>query len=358
MLGFSGKYPWFVVHNTESCYLKFWIDKETKLLVNEYNPELRLREINAPTRALKELQGRLAYSIFNKLPRHEANFAYMKGKNIKMAAEKMSGNDILIRIDLKDFFPSHGEWYIKERLHAITGYPKELCWFMARLCTLHKKLPQGAVTSPVLSIVLNHEMDAKIAEIAAEHGFEYARYADDLCFAGKERDNKACWDFIKKVVPILRPFKVNWDKLAIMRNKAYSYTHGIQIDGVLPAWYEKYTDRYVCTPNNAGVFIHKLGHEEMYPAELELIKADMPSNCIAKEKKWYVQSIQRMLGLHLTSGVKYPRDKYNKMRMEAMLVAKGSEHVNPHKFRGKLSFMRMVDPAKAKKIEEVLKKWE
>ena len=358
ILGFSGKFPWFVVHHPEMCYLKFWIDKSTKKIVTEFNPELSLREINAPTKALKELQGRLAYMVFNKLPKHEANFAYMKGKNIKMAADKLAGNDLLIRIDLKDFFPSHSLWYVKNRLHELTGYSEEICWFMARICTLNKKLPQGAVTSPMLSIVLNHDMDVRITEIAAKYGMEYARYADDLCFAGADRSNKMCWDFIHEIRGAIRPFKFNWDKVAIMRNSAYSYVHGVQVDGVLPAWYAKYSDTYQLKPNEDGVFIHKLGHEEMYPAEKDLIAADMPANCILREKRWYVQSIQRMLGLHLTAGVKYPRGKYNKMRMEAMLLAKGSNNVNPHKFRGKLAFMRMVDPAKATKIEEVLRKWE
>ena len=95
----------------------------------------------------------------------------------------------------------------------------------------------------------------------------------------------------------------------------------------------------------------------MYEAEIEIIRSLLPQGTTLKLKRWYIQSIQRMLGLNLTNGVRYPRDKYKRMRLEAMLVAKGADNINPHKFQGRLSFMRMVDPEKASKIEEVLTKW-
>ena len=44
------------------------------------------------------------------------------------------------------------------------------------------------------------------------------------------------------------------------------------------------------------------------------------------------------------------------MRLEAMLVAKEAEGINVKRFRGRLSFMRMVDPDKAAKIDTVIRK--
>lgn len=361
LLGFSGKYPWYVVHNTPSCYLRFWLDKDTKKIVPEFNEALRLREINAPTRALKELQGRLAMNIFNKLPKHEANFAYMKGKNIKMAAEALAGNGVLIRIDLKEFFPSHRSWYIRDKLHELTGYSKEICWFISKLCTLSKQLPQGAVTSPVLSIVLNYEIDCALEKLAAEYGLVYARYADDLCFAGDDRNNERCWDFIHKVKQVVRPFKINWDKVDVMRNRAYRYVHAIEVSNdhydVTAGWAKETFSNYIVAEKAGGTRISKLGHEELYPAEIQTIIEQLPFETNVKLDPWYVQSIQRMLGLHLTAGVKYPRQKYNRMRVEAMRVGKGDPDVNPHKFRGKLAFMRMVDPDKAAKIDAIVAKY-
>jgi hypothetical protein len=366
LLGFNGKFPWFVVHNQKQCYRMFYIDKDTKQIHNEFNPDLNLRTIAAPIAALKELQGRIAATYLNKLPKHEANYAYMRGKNIKMAAENHKDSDVLIKIDLKDFFPSHKDAYIRNKLHHVTGYEKQLCWFISKICTLDGALPQGAATSPVLSIVLNYEMDARLAELATAAGLVYTRYADDLCFSGVDRDNKQCWDFVRAIAKAVFPFRVNWDKVAVMRNKAYSYVCGVTITDPPAKTVEAMIkigecDGYVLKRKDNKVEYTKLGREPMSDAELAKLKdtlahtaPDTPLNI--EPKRWYVQSIKRMLGLHLTNGVRFPRAKYNQLRMEAMLVAKGAANVNAQRFKGRLAYLRMVDPAKAQKIDQVMLK--
>jgi hypothetical protein len=347
------------VHNAAECYQTFWIDKDTKCVVSEYNEDLNLREISAPNGSLKTLQGRLAGLVLSKLPKHDCNYAYMSGRNVRQAADTQVDGDVLIRIDLKDFFTHHYEPYVRAKLHELTGYSKEMCWFITKLCSLRGSLPQGAVTSPVLSVVLNYDMDVRISDIAAAHNLVYTRYADDLCFSGSDRNDAHLHSFINEVSHAVHPFRVNWKKVDIMRNSARSFVCGIEVRGVTPEM------EFNLIEEN-GFKVKRTASKLMYttskPVADDVITSISNSilstnaNVTVRPKRFYMQSIKRMLGMHLTDGINYPRDKYKKMRVEAMLVSKGATNVNVARFKGRLAFMRLVDPDKANKIDEIINK--
>lgn len=359
ILGYNGKFPWYVAQHSDECYKQFWIDKQTKKVVPEYNENLHLREISAPIKPLKVLQSRLVATIFNKLPKHEANYAYMAGRNVRNAAENHEDNEVLIRIDLKDFFTMHNEYYVRSKLHALTGYNKELCWFITKLCSLKGSLPQGSVTSPILSIILNFEMDVALTAIAKRYNMVYTRYADDLCFSGADRENDEFWRMIREVSDAIHPFKVNWDKVEIMRNKAYRYANGmtyIGTDAGLQKVAELAGEDYRMRRTTKKLIL--LMGKTQASLDMSKLVSFVSTEGIERAQihYYYVQSIKRVLGMNLTDGIKYPRDKYIKLRMEANLIAHGCKDVDLAKFRGRLGFMRLVDPAKAEKINKILAK--
>lgn len=363
LLGYNGKFPWYAIRHTEDCYTKFWIDKETKRFVGEFNPSLNLREINAPIASLKVLQGRLGALLFNVLPKHPANYAYMSGKNIRDAVENHTEGEVLIRIDMKNFFNMHNELYVRRKLHELTGYNKEICWFITKICSLNGCLPQGSATSPILSVVLNYEMDEAISAIAQKYGMVYTRYADDLCFSGPDKGNSVFWDMIRETSAAVHPFKVNWDKVEIMRNKSYRYLNGIEIRcgadsietvsskvaALFPNLKIKTQKNKVCLISNTEVPV------DVYNSIESTIREKVPNCGSLLKHHYYVQSIKRMLGVNLTDGIKFPRAKYLELRKEAFLITKG-EDINLAKFRGRLNFMRLIDPNKARKVEAILSK--
>lgn len=358
IIGYNGKFPWYVIRHTEDCYTKFWIDKETKRFVSEFNPSLNLREINAPIKALKVLQGRLGALLFNVLPKHPANYAYMSGKNIRDAVENHTEGDVLIRIDMKNFFNMHNELYVRRRLHELTGYNKELCWFITKICSLNGCLPQGSATSPILSVVLNYEMDEAIAALAQKYGMVYTRYADDLCFSGPDKGNGVFWDMIKETSAAVHPFKVNWDKVEIMRNKSYRYLNGVElrcgaanIESVCKTLADIYPSlRIKVQKNKVSLLTNGEMPENVYNSIVSVIQSNITNCGTLLKHYYYVQSIKRMLGVNLTDGIKFPRSKYLELRKEAFLITKG-EDINLAKFRGRLNFMRLIDPNKARKVE-------
>ena len=64
------------------------------------------REISHPSKELKGLQRWLVLRVFSRLPIHDSVYSYRNGLSIRDHAEVHKRNNYLIRIDLKDFFPS------------------------------------------------------------------------------------------------------------------------------------------------------------------------------------------------------------------------------------------------------------
>ena len=80
------------------------------------------------------------------------------------------------------FFPATSTDRVREYFHRI-GWDKQAAEVLTRLCTHRGGLPQGAPTSPRLSNLVNHGMDARLAGLATRLGCQYTRYADDLTFS-------------------------------------------------------------------------------------------------------------------------------------------------------------------------------
>ena len=344
-LGLSIKQMWFFIIKNNEQYATFYIDKDTREIVDEPDPARNLRTISAPKAGLKFAQSSLAYRLFKLLPMHEANFAYMRGKSIKHAAELQVDNEVLVKVDLKDFFGSHREGYVKSKLQEITGYNDRVCWLITKLCCKDGKLPQGSPASPVLSVVLNYQMDIELSKVP---GCTYARYADDITFSGPDAHDNMYWKIIKATQYIVRPFKINWDKVHIMRTRAYSYWCGIDIPKV-PGW--------ICPPMAVKIRARSNGTwritrvEPMDEATAEAIAQGLPYEKVL----YYVQDIRRMLGLHLSDTVKVPRNNYDRLRREAMLAGLG--YANEARFNGRVAYLRSIEPERALKITAIYEKY-
>lgn len=333
-LGVNYRLAWYYATNSRSAsvYNEFFIDKYTKEIVPYEQGRMerghrKLRYICAPAKGLKIIQSRIAQHILRKLPMHECNYAYMSGRGIAAAAERHVDDAVLVRIDLKDFFPNHSFPFIAKSLEQLTGLNKETCWFMTKLCTRRGEMPQGAVTSPMLSIVLNYDLDKKIADWAAEHGFTYTRYADDLFLGSKTDMNQAeLWNLIyNDFSKLVHPHIINFDKVAIMRNKKTSYVCGVKFKTL-----KELPDNIMgLSPVKKGSYVIVKSKRPFVANEYEglvnHIKGVVTDSFDFKPVRQFNCEIMRMLGLHLTAGVMYPRAKYNKLRLEAYNITKEVE---------------------------------
>lgn len=145
------------------------------------------REILAPAPQLKQVQRRIHRRLLRRLRAHPHATGFERGHSIVSNAFPHAGKDVVIRLDLKDFFGSIKVDCV-QRYFRFIGYDDEAAGLLTRLCTHEGALPAGAPTSPRLSNLVNYKLDARLAALAAARGLSYSRYADDITFSARQAD--------------------------------------------------------------------------------------------------------------------------------------------------------------------------
>jgi RNA-directed DNA polymerase len=160
------------------------------------------RLIMAPKRRLKAIQRKLLELLVGKLPLSENAHAFRRGRSIRTGAEPHVGKRFVLKLDLKDFFPSVTFARVRGLLIAY-GYSFPVATTLAVVMTEAERQPvevdgkvfhvpvsqrhcvQGAPTSPGICNALLLRLDHRLAGLAKKRGLVYTRYADDLTFSGE-----------------------------------------------------------------------------------------------------------------------------------------------------------------------------
>ena len=145
------------------------------------------RTITAPDDALKALQRRILRRLLSRLASHPAALGFERGHSIVTNALGHARRAVVLRMDLRDFFPSTSTERVRDYFRTI-GWNRPATDLLVKLCTYEGGLPQGAPTSPRLSNLVNHGLDARLAGLARAAGATYTRYADDLTFSFSQDD--------------------------------------------------------------------------------------------------------------------------------------------------------------------------
>lgn len=145
------------------------------------------RRILAPAPELKSLQRRLHRRLLARLPVHPAAVGFRRGESIVTHARRHQGQAAVLRLDLRDFFPSTSAKRVERYFRAI-GWNRQAAALLVKLCTADGGLPQGAPTSPVLSNLVNYRFDARIAAAAKLMNAVYSRYADDITLSFSDQE--------------------------------------------------------------------------------------------------------------------------------------------------------------------------
>jgi RNA-directed DNA polymerase len=180
-------------------------------------PNGSLRLIEQPSAALRGLQRKLLFQVLNRVPVHPAAYGFVRGKSVADHARLHTDKAIVIRIDLKDFFPSISPGRVYATFCALGIAPavaRTLCQLTTSALSSEQlrralftrfpaapsrvneyfqtwksvfgvpHLPQGAPTSPTLANLAAFRLDQRLTGLAARYDLAYSRYADDLTFSG------------------------------------------------------------------------------------------------------------------------------------------------------------------------------
>ncbi len=158
------------------------------------------RHLAAPHARLAAAQQWILANILERLPVEEQAHGFVKARSTVTNASPHVGRDVVVNLDLSDFFPSIGFRRVRGVFHRL-GYSEAAATVLALLCTEaprqiaeydgrryfvavgERALPQGACTSPALSNQVARKLDRRLRGMGARHGWTYTRYADDLTFS-------------------------------------------------------------------------------------------------------------------------------------------------------------------------------
>lgn len=173
LTGVHLKYLYSSVHSPSRYYREFAIQKRSG----------GTRTLREPYPLLKQVQRWILDGLLVKLPVSRHAFAYVPSRRIKDHASRHTGKQVVLRLDIKNFFPTLGGRRVSS-LFASLGYSPDLAEFLGDLCSFGRELPQGAPTSPALSNLLFRNLDNEISTIASSVDARYSRYADDMVISG------------------------------------------------------------------------------------------------------------------------------------------------------------------------------
>lgn len=144
------------------------------------------RVLHIPNVLLKHLQRATLFLLEkdNRLKYHRCATAFRPTNSVLANAKHHSRPGTLIRLDIRNFFPSITADRIASLLKSKHVHPR-LASLQAALMTHKGRLPQGAPSSPPLSNAVCSAMDDKLNRFAMAHKLRYTRYADDMVFSSK-----------------------------------------------------------------------------------------------------------------------------------------------------------------------------
>ena len=212
-----------------------------------------MRLIEAPKGRLKEMQRRILAGILERVPVHEAVHGFVKGRSIRTFAAGHVGQHVVLRMDLRDFFPTFRAARAAAFFRTM-GYPERVAERLAGICTnavpssvwagckaaeretretyRRPHLPQGAPTSPALANAMTFRLDCRLSGLARSAGASYTRYADDLAFSGEAAFARGVGRFAVRAMAVAMEegFHVHARKTHVMRQGVRQRLAGLVVN--------------------------------------------------------------------------------------------------------------------------------
>jgi retron-type reverse transcriptase len=207
------------------------------------------RLISAPRQRLKTAQRWILDHLLGALPLSAHAHGFRQGRSIVSNASPHVGAQVVVNIDLRDFFPSVSYRRVKGLFRKL-GYAEEVATLLGLLCTEPdtvqtqldgvtyyvaqgtRHLPQGAPTSPAITNLLCRRLDQRLAGFANKHGLIYTRYADDLTLSAPPASQPQIGAMLAVLAKVAREegFAVHPDKVSVKRQGRRQEVTGLVVN--------------------------------------------------------------------------------------------------------------------------------
>lgn len=168
----------------------------TQFVISKKNGGYRL--IDAPSGRLKTIQTKLSCLLLdciddiNRKRRSDSDLlkstlshGFARDRSIITNAVMHVNRRNVLNIDLNDFFDSFNfgrvrGFFVKNRNFELD---ENIATTIAQIACHNNKLPQGSPCSPVITNLISHSLDIRLASLAKKNFCTYSRYADDITFS-------------------------------------------------------------------------------------------------------------------------------------------------------------------------------
>lgn len=208
-----------------------------------------LRHISAPMPRLKRAQEWVLFNILEKIEIHAAAHGFRKGRSIVTNAQPHVNADVVVNVDLQDFFPT----VTYKRIRGVFrnfGYSEQVATLLALLCSepeiaevridnqtyytaqSDRRLPQGAPSSPAITNIICRGLDARIAHAATQLGFTYTRYADDITVSATGEATQHVGRMLRRIEFVVEKegFQLHPNKTRIQRKGRQQEVTGLVVN--------------------------------------------------------------------------------------------------------------------------------
>lgn len=185
------------------------------------------RLISSPNSELMTLQRKIVDEILSLFSVSQYCHSYKKAHNIKTNSIYHLNQDLVLKVDIKNFFGSINEEHINNiffKLGVDSSYISQL----TNLCLFQSSLPQGAPTSPYLSNLVLYDFDKEMGKYCFHRKIKYTRYADDITLSGNFNVSEG----IKQIENKLRKigFQLNRNKTKVLRRGMRQLVTGVVVN--------------------------------------------------------------------------------------------------------------------------------
>ena len=142
------------------------------------------RTICEPSETLKYIQRQILKNVLSERKVSKYAKAYKCGVGLRDNALPHICKDIILKLDIKDFFNSISDTLVYRYCFPIDYYPKNIGVLLTKLVTYYGYIPQGAPTSACISNIIMKEFDESVGKFCGVRNISYTRYSDDMTFSG------------------------------------------------------------------------------------------------------------------------------------------------------------------------------
>ena len=188
----------------------------------------KYRTIYEPSKTLKQIQKRILVNILNNKKISKYAKAYYKGICLKDNAFPHVNKEMILKLDIKNFFENISFLDVYNSCFSIDYFPKSVGMLLTYLCTYDDHLTQGSPTSAYISNLVMKEFDEELGLWCEEKNISYTRYSDDMTFSGEFSPN----EIIIKVRKMLYKLglELNDSKIHVIYNSSNQNVTGIVVN--------------------------------------------------------------------------------------------------------------------------------